>query len=262
MKMYVVDAFTDKLFNGNPAAVCPVNEWPTNQVMQNIAMENRFSETAFMIKRADAEYDLRWFTPGGEIELCGHATLASGYIIFQNDAPKSSDTITFNTQSGPLRVTKKDDLYEMEFPSYELKSVPVTDQMTAAFGVRPTEAYLGRDLLAVFENEEQIRAMQPDLEKLKSLDGLLQNVTALGKDYDCVSRSFAPKLNVPEDPVCGSGHCHIIPYWAKRLGKDELTAFQASQRSGVLYCNYQGTTTKLAGKAVIYSTGDLNSSLN
>lgn len=258
MKMSVVDAFTNELFKGNPAAVCFVDQWPTDKLMQNIAMENRFSETAFAIKKADANYDLRWFTPGGEIDLCGHATLATGYLVFQNAAPKDTDTVTFNTQSGALKVTKKGDLYEMAFPSYELKSVPVTDEMEAAFGVRPIEAYLGRDLLAVFANEDQVKKMQPNTKKLKELDGLLQNVTAPGKNYDCVSRSFAPKLNVVEDPVCGSGHCHIIPYWAKKLNKNQITAFQASNRTGILYCDYQGETTKLAGHATLYSTGNLN----
>ncbi|KRL00794.1 PhzF family phenazine biosynthesis protein [Liquorilactobacillus capillatus] len=258
MKMSVVDAFTNELFKGNPAAVCFVDQWPTDQLMQNIAMENRFSETAFAIKKADANYDLRWFTPGGEIDLCGHATLATGYLVFQNATPKDTDTVTFNTQSGALKVTKKGDLYEMAFPSYKLKSVPVTDEMEAAFGVRPIEAYLGRDLLAVFTNENQVKKMQPNLEKLKHLDGLLQNVTAPGKAYDCVSRSFAPKLNVDEDPVCGSGHCHVIPYWAKKLGKNQIAAFQASERTGTLYCDYQGEITKLAGHATLYSTGNLN----
>ncbi|MCP9313750.1 PhzF family phenazine biosynthesis protein [Liquorilactobacillus satsumensis] len=258
MKMYVVDAFTDKLFKGNPAAVCFVEKWPTDKLMQNIAMENKFSETAFAIKKTDDNYDLRWFTPGGEIDLCGHATLATGYLVFQTAAPKNSETVTFNTQSGALKVTKKGDLYEMSFPSYGLKPVPVTDEMATAFGVRPVEAYLGRDLLAVFPNEDQVKKMQPDLEKLKHLDGLLQNVTAPGKTYDCVSRSFAPKLNVDEDPVCGSGHCHIIPYWAKKLDKNKITAFQASARTGVLYCDYQGKVTKLGGHATLYSTSQLN----
>lgn len=261
MKMFVVDAFTDVLFKGNPAAVCFVTHWPADQVMQNIAKENRFSETAFAIKKTDVNYDLRWFTPGGEIDLCGHATLATGYVVFQNDAPAHINTITFNTQSGQLRVTQKNDLYEMAFPSYKLDPVPVTDQMTAAFGERPIEAYLGRDLLAVFADEDQITQMTPDQTKLAGLPGLLQNVTAPGKNYDCVSRSFGPKLGVPEDPVCGSGHCHVIPYWAQKLGKNNLVAFQASERTGILYCDYQGEMTMLAGNAVRYSTAELNLNL-
>lgn len=258
MKMYVVDAFTDELFQGNPAAVCLVQQWPSDELMKNIAMENRFSETAFAIKKDDENYDLRWFTPGGEIDLCGHATLATGYVIFNVAAPGNSNTINFKTQSGILKVTKKADLYEMVFPAYELKKITVTNEMTDAFGIRPIEAYLGRDLLAVFSNEQEIRNMQPDFQKLKKLDGLLQNVTAPGTEYDSVSRSFGPKLGVSEDPVCGSGHCHIVPYWAKKLGKNNIVAFQASERTGKLYCEYHGETVNLAGHATIYSTGQLD----
>lgn len=259
IKMFIVDAFTDELFKGNPAAVCFVDEWPREELMMAIAKENRFSETAFAIRRDDSHYDLRWFTPGGEIDLCGHATLATAFIIFQEAAPQDTSTITFQTQkSGELTVTKKGDRYEMAFPSYELKPVPVTPEMTAAFGAEPREAYLGRDLLCVFDDPQTVIKMQPDQQKLKQLDGLLQNVTARGQQYDCVSRSFAPKLAVPEDPVCGSGHCHIIPYWAQKLGKKQWVAYQASERRGVLYCTYEGKITKLAGQAVLYSTGQLN----
>ncbi|WP_408612919.1 PhzF family phenazine biosynthesis protein [Limosilactobacillus difficilis] len=149
IKMYIADAFTDKLFTGNPAAVCFVDHWPSEDLMKKIALENRFSETAFAIKKTADHYLLRWFTPGGEIDLCGHATLATAFIIFQTAAPQDSETITFTTsKSGDLQVTKKDDLYEMSFPSYQLHQIPVTDQMAVAFGARPEEAYLGRDLLA------------------------------------------------------------------------------------------------------------------
>lgn len=259
MKMFIVDAFTDQLFKGNPAAVCFVDQWPSQQLMMNIAKENRFSETAFAIKRTAIEYDLRWFTPGGEIDLCGHATLATAFVIFREAAPINTNTITFTTtKSGQLTVTKNDDRYEMVFPSYDLKPVPVTEEMVAAFGAEPREAFLGRDLLCVFDDSQTVISMQPDQDRLKKLPGLLQNVTAAGKKYDCVSRSFAPKLAVPEDPVCGSGHCHIIPYWAEKLGKEQLVAYQASERSGVLYCTYEGQQTKLAGQAVLYSAGELN----
>lgn len=258
IKMYIADAFTDELFKGNPAAVCFVNQWPSEQLMKKIALENCFSETAFAIKKADDHYLLRWFTPGGEIDLCGHATLATAFIIFQTAAPQNNDTITFTTtKSGDLQVTKKGALYEMSFPSYNLKQVPVTDEMTAAFGVRPIEAYLGRDLMCVFDKAADVEKMEPDQAKLSQLDGLLQHATARGEKYDCVSRSFAPKLEVAEDPVCGSGHCHIIPYWAKKLNKRKLVAYQASSRSGVLYCDYQDEKTLLAGKAVMYSSGQL-----
>ena len=154
-------------------------------------------------------------------------------------------------------VTKKDDLLEMEFPAYDLVPVEVTDEMEQALGSRPLEAFMGRDLLCVMDNEKTVRELTPDLERVKQIDGLLLHVTAKGSDVDCVSRSFAPKLAVPEDPVCGSGHCHIIPYWADKLGKDELVAFQASQRGGTLYCRKDGKKIFIAGKAVLYSADEL-----
>lgn len=233
MEMFVVDAFTNELFKGNPAAICFADQWPSEELMKKIAMENRFSETAFTIKESSDHYLLRWFTPGGEIDLCGHATLGTAYVIFQNDAPKDTNTITFTTtKSGDLTVTQHGNRYEMAFPSYDLKPITITKEMTVAFGTQPSEAYLGRDLLCVFKDADTVKNLRPNQELLKELPGLLQNVTALGNKYDCVSRSFAPKLAVPEDPVCGSGHCHIIPYWAKRLKKNKLVAFQASARSG------------------------------
>ncbi|MGM9891981.1 PhzF family phenazine biosynthesis protein [Limosilactobacillus sp.] len=259
IKMYIADAFTDQLFKGNPAAICFVDHWPSETTMKNIAKENRFSETAFAIRQTPAHYLLRWFTPGGEIDLCGHATLATAFVIFQTAASAKTATITFTTtMSGDLTVTKDGDLYQMNFPSYDLKQVPVTPEMTAAFGAQPRAAYLGRDLLCIFDSAATVKNMNPDQEKLAQLDGLLQHATARGRDFDCVSRSFAPKLAVAEDPVCGSGHCHIIPYWAQKLGKKHLVAYQASQRGGILYCDYRGKETTLAGKAVLYSRGQLN----
>lgn len=259
MKSYVVDAFTDQLFKGNPAAVMFLERFPEDQLMQQIALENRLSETAFAVQTGVDRYDLRWFTPGGEIDLCGHATLATGYLVFQFRQPES-DTVTFATQSGALTVTKQGDRYQLAFPSYELKSVPVTAEMTAAFGVEPLAAYMGRDLLCVLPDAETVTHLTPDMDKLAQLDGLLQHVTAPGdaaSPFDCVSRSFGPKLAVPEDPVCGSGHCHIVPYWAKRLQQDDLVALQASERTGVLYCHYAGAQTQLSGEAVLYSEADV-----
>lgn len=257
LKSYVVDAFTDEVFKGNPAAVLFLDKFPADEMMQKIAMENKLSETAFAVKETPDKYQLRWFTPGGEIDLCGHATLATGFLVFKYGAPTQA-TVTFATQSGDLKVTKRGDLYEMDFPSYELKPVPVTAAMTDAFGVAPTEAYLGRDLLCVFDSAQQVAEMTPDMDKLSHLDGLLQNVTAAGDgQYDCVSRSFAPKLAVPEDPVCGSGHCHIVPYWAKKLQKQQILAYQASARSGVLHCTYEGARTKLSGHATQYSASEV-----
>lgn len=254
MRQYVVDAFTDRVFAGNPAAVCVMDRWVPDELMQSIAMENRFSETAFTV-REDGGYRLRWFTPGGEIDLCGHATLATASVLlsrYDRDAP----AVSFDTLSGPLVVRRDGDRYEMEFPAYEIRQVPVTNEMEAAFGARPMEAWMSRDLTCVFDREADVRAMDPDQDRLAQLPGLLQHATARGADYDCVTRSFAPKLAVPEDPVCGSAHCSVIPYWTRTLG-DELTAYQASPRGGVLYCRLAGQKVYIAGKAALYSVGEL-----
>lgn len=256
MRQYVVDAFTDKVFGGNPAAVCVMDKWLTDETIMQITRENHLSETAFAVKEG-TEYKLRWFTPGGEIDLCGHATLATAYVITRFVEPETTE-VRFQTLSGLLTVVKNGELFEMDFPSYELEKVEVTEAMVEAMGVRPLEAYMGRDLLCILESEDQVRSLNPNQEKVNLLDGLLLQVTAQGKEYDCVSRLFAPKCNVQEDPVCGSGHCHIIPFWANRLGKNNLVAYQASQRGGTLYCEYQGDRVKLSGKAVLYSTADTN----
>lgn len=255
MKQYVVDAFTDEVFSGNPAAVCITKEWLSDDLMMNITRENNLSETAFAVKERD-RYKLRWFPPGGEIDLCGHATLATAFVIM-NYYDTHLEEVAFDTLSGVLTVKKKQDLYEMDFPAYELKPKEVTSAMEDAIGARPVEAYMGRDLLCIFESEDVVRGLSPDMEKLKTLDGLLLQVTAKGREYDCVSRSFAPKLNVPEDPVCGSGHCHIVPYWAKKEGKDDIIACQASRRGGILYCGIEADRVKLAGKAALYSETEL-----
>ena len=256
MRQYVVDAFTDRVFGGNPAAVCVLDQWLPDELMLNITKENNLSETAFAVKEGEG-YGLRWFTPGGEIDLCGHATLATAYVIthFYDNETKE---VQFNTLSGMLKVARKDDFFELDFPAYDLKKVNVTKEIEEAAGVKLLEAYKARDLLVMTEKEEDVRNLKPDMDKVGQLEGLLLHVTARGKEYDCVSRSFAPKLNVDEDPVCGSGHCHIVPYWSKKLGKNELIAYQASQRGGILYCRDQGDRVTLGGKAVLYSKADLN----
>jgi len=255
MKQYVVDAFTDKVFHGNQAAVCVLDAWLPEELMINITRENNFSETAFTVKEGE-KWRLRWFTPGGEIDLCGHATLATAFVLL-NFYEKEDEEIVFTTLSGDLAVTRRGGLFEMEFPAYDLKPVEVTDAMEEALGSRPVSAYMARDLLCVMDNEQTVRNLAPDLEKIKQIDGLLLHVTARGQDADCVSRSFAPKLSVSEDPVCGSGHCHIIPYWADRLDKDELVAYQASQRGGTLYCRRIGDKVFMAGAAALYSVDEL-----
>lgn len=256
MKQYIVDAFTDKVFSGNPAAVCIMENWLDDDLMHKIAMENNLSETAFAVKKEDNRYKLRWFTPGGEIDLCGHATLATAYVIM-NFIDKELTVVTFETLSGDLVVRRNKDLFEMDFPAYKLKPVEITSQMIETIGTRPVEAFMGRDLLCVLEDEEMVRNFSPDAEKIKKLEGLLLHLTAPGKEYDCVSRSFAPKLNVLEDPVCGSGHCHIAPYWVNVLKKDVIVANQASKRGGVLYCRVSGDKIFLSGKAALFSVSEI-----
>lgn len=256
MKQYVVDAFTDKVFHGNPAAVLVLDGPMDEALMQSITIENNLSETAFTYKNGD-KYNLRWFTPGGEIDLCGHATLGTAYVIFNFVEPEITE-VTFSTMSGDLTVVRKDDMYELVFPAYDLEEVEVTDAMEAAIGRRPLKAFMGRDLLAVLDDEEFVRSVEVDQAKVAELDGLLLHITAPGKDEDCVSRSYAPKLAVAEDPVCGSGHCHIVPYWAQEKGKNDIVAYQASKRGGTLYCTVEGDIIKMAGKAALYSTAEIN----
>lgn len=255
LKQYVVDAFTDKVFAGNPAAVCVMEQWLPEETMQKIAIENNLSETAFTVKEG-AGYHLRWFTPGGEVELCGHATLATAYVIMTIIEP-GRDRVEFSTLSGVLTVAREGELLVMDFPSFELRPVPVTDELCQAIGVKPLEAYIGADMVCVLESEEQVRTAVADLEQIRALDGVCFHITAKGKNYDCVTRSFAPKCNVAEDPVCGRGHCHVIPLWAKALGKNELTAYQASPRGGILYCTYNGERTVLRGKAALFSKAEI-----
>lgn len=255
LKQYVVDAFTDHVFKGNPAAVCILPKWISDSLMQDIARENNLSETAFTVKQGD-EYELRWFTPGGEIDLCGHATLGAAYVLL-NFIETERNQISFQTKSGPLMVKRTDDVYEMDLPAYPLTEVPVTDEMEQAIGFRPSEAWIARDLVCIMDDEKQVFEAVPDEEKLKKLDGLLLQLTAKGTDYDCVTRSFAPKLNVSEDPVCGSGHCHVIPLWTKKMKKNTLTAYQASKRSGILYCRMDHDRVILAGKAALYSKAEI-----
>lgn len=257
MKQFIVDAFTDEVFKGNPAAVCLPDRPVTDETMQKIATENNLSETGFIAKERD-EYLLRWFTPKDEIDLCGHATLASAFIVL-NILERDQDKVVFNTKSGKLTVTQKGDLYEMDFPAYELEKVEVTEEMEEAVGGKPSEAYMGRDLVLVMDEDFDIEGAKPDMDKIEKLDGLIVHITKKGTgDYDCISRSFAPKLLVDEDPVCGSGHCHISVYWSKILGKSDILAYQASPRTGILHTRVEGDRVFLAGEAVLYSRGQIH----
>jgi PhzF family phenazine biosynthesis protein len=251
LNQYIINAFTDIVFKGNPAAVCILDYWLSDEILLKITQENNLSETAFVVKIND-KYHLRWFTPGGEIDLCGHATLATAFVYLNYIIPNEKE-IAFETLSGVLTVTLKDDLYTMDFPAYELKKVDVTDKMKDILGVDIVEAYMGRDLLCVVNSKEKVHNIVPNFEKIKELDGLLVHVTAKGDKVDCVSRSFAPKCNILEDPVCGSGHCHIVPYWTNVLQKNEILAYQDSFRGGYLYTKLNGNRIELSGKAVLFS---------
>ena len=256
IEQYIVGVLTDKPFQGNPAAVGVMETWLSEESMMKLAMENNLSETAFIVKEEQG-YHLRWFTPGTEVELCGHATLASSFVIL-NYYEQKNNTVTFRTLSGNLTVERKGSRYEMDFPTYDLKEIPVTEDMEAAFGIRPQKAVLGLDLICVFENEEQVKNMAPDQELLMGMEGRIQNVTAAGKGVDCVSRSFCPKLSIAEDPVCGSAHCQIAAYWSGVLGKRVIDAYQASKRGGYLHCELLGKgRIAISGEAVLVAVSDI-----
>lgn len=255
MKQYIVDAFTDELFKGNPAAVCVTDNRISDELMQNIAKENNLSETAFAVKEGD-RYRLRWFTPKNEIDFCGHATLGTSFVI-ANFIEPDCKAIKYATLSGDMSVEVNSDFFVMDFPRYKLLPTEVTDEIAKAVGVRPAAAFLDRDLLLVLNSEDDVFGLKPDLSAIKELDGVCVAVTAAGTEYDCVSRVFAPKINIPEDPVTGSTHCMIAPYWAERLKKDTITAFQASERTGIIRAEICGERVKISGKAVLFGVSDI-----
>lgn len=255
MKQYIVDAFTDELFKGNPAAVCVLDDRISDELMQNIAKENNLSETAFAVKEGD-RYRLRWFTPKNEIDFCGHATLGTSFVI-ANFIEPNCNSIKYTTLSGEMSVDVKNGLFVMDFPRYKLIPTEVTDEMARAVGVKPTAAFLDRDLLLVLNSEKEVFELKPNLDALKELDGVCVAVTASGTEYDCVSRVFAPEINIPEDPVTGSTHCMIAPYWAERLKKDIITAFQASERTGIIRAEICGERVKISGKAVLFGVSNI-----
>lgn len=256
MKQYIVDAFTDRPFHGNPAAVCVLDRWLSDETMQAIAAENNLAETTFVVREGE-HYRIRWFTPMTEEELCGHATLAASFVILSFLEP-DADEVRYTSISGDLSVRRIGDLFELNFPTYPLSEIPVTDAMERAFCARPEKAFLGLDLNCVFANEDVVRNLAPDYALLKKLPGRIWNATAQGREYDCVSRSFTPETTVPEDPVCGSAHCQIADWWAKVLGKRIIHAYQASPRGGELECELlSGERIALRGKAVLFAIGEI-----
>jgi len=256
MRQYIVDAFTTELFKGNPAAVCVMDKWISDSLMQAIAKENNISETAFCVKEGEV-YHLRWFTPAAEIDFCGHATLATSFVLL-NYYETTAEEITYTTMRGTLSVKRAGDELEMNFPAYEYKEVEVTPEMEKVFGARPVKALLSRDLVCVFEDENAIRKMNPNAKELLDMGYFGYGVTAPGKENDCVSRYFAPELAILEDPVTGSVHCLIAPYWSKELEKDTINVFQASERTGTMRCLCEGDRVRIYGKAVLFSAAEIN----
>jgi PhzF family phenazine biosynthesis protein len=253
--IYQLDAFTDRLFSGNPAAVVLLEHEIPDHVMQAVAAENNLSETAFVVTGGPV-FPLRWFTPTVEIDLCGHATLAAAHVLFRHVVPESTG-VEFSTQSGILRVTREGQQLTLDFPSRPGIPAAVTGDLVDALGVRPREVLRARDLLAVLDSESQVRALRPDMARLAALDGFAVIVTAPGDSVDFVSRFFAPGAGVPEDPVTGSAHCTLSPYWAERLGRTTLVAKQVSPRGGDLTCRLAGDRVFLTGQVVEYLQGGI-----
>lgn len=253
--IYQVDAFAARLFGGNPAAVVVLDSWLPDDALQAIAAENNLAETAFVIPRADVS-PLRWFTPTIEMDLCGHATLATGHVLFSYHFPELT-TVSFSTQSGTLTVSRTGDLLSLDLPARPGTPVEVSAALTSALGAQPREAFMARDLLAVFDTEAEILALRPDFGLIAGLEAFAVIVSAPGRDVDFVSRFFAPRGGILEDPVTGSAHCTLVPYWAARLGKQKLTARQLSARRGDLVCELQGDRVAIAGRVVEYLRGEI-----
>ena len=256
MKQYIVDAFTKRVFHGNPAAVCVMEAWLPDELMQQIAIENNLSETAFVVREGE-RYHIRWFTPGAEVDLCGHATLATSFVLTRFVDPQAEELV-FTSLGGELRVRKAGELLELDFPARMPRPVPFTTQMRQLVHGLPAQAYVDRDLILVLEDEQSVRDYIPDYAAISALEGELGLfITAPSRTYDFVSRTFFPKLKINEDPVCGSAHCNLIPYWSERLHKSRLTAYQASPRGGVLYCEDRGDRVSIRGHAVLYSQAEI-----
>ncbi len=256
LPIYQIDAFSFQLFGGNPAAVCPMERWLDTALLQAIAAENNLAETAFIVPLEAGHYQLRWFTPAVEVPLCGHATLAAAYAIAHRIDP-GREHFRFQTLSGELRVTRSGDLFTLDFPVRPpMASLPRPD-FAAAFGAAPLAHFTGTFEMAVYATEAEVRALQPDMRALAAIDHFGLIVTAPGDQVDFVSRFFAPRAGIDEDPVTGSAHCMLTPYWAERLGKNRLHAQQVSQRGGELWCEAKGDRILIAGHGALYLEGTI-----
>ncbi|MBI5490522.1 MAG: PhzF family phenazine biosynthesis protein [Deltaproteobacteria bacterium] len=254
--LFQIDAFAERVFSGNPAAVCPLVSWLPDAVMQAVAAENNLSETAFFVPQDDG-YAIRWFTPRTEVDLCGHATLASAHVVLRH-LTTGRTAVRFSSQSGPLAVHLAGDLLALDFPSRPPVARPAPAGLAAAVGGAPRETLFARDAMLVYATEDEVRALRPDFARLAALDLFGVIVTAPGRDVDFVSRYFAPREGIPEDPVTGSAHCTLVPYWAQRLRRTTLRARQVSERGGDLFCEDRGDRVSIAGRAVTYLEGTID----
>ncbi len=256
-KLYQVDAFTDKLFRGNPAAICPLAVWLSDDILQKIAMENNLAETAFYV-RHDGRYEIRWFTPKVEVDLCGHATLAAAFVLF-NCESHPGDTIKFySPRSGNLNVSRHLDWLTLDFPVDVFHETPVSGEIGLCFDKQPIEAYKGKtDYMLVYEKESDVRDIRPQLEAISALNARGVIITAKGIDVDFVSRFFAPQSGIIEDPVTGSAHTTLAPYWSEKLEKTEMSAIQLSEREGYLQCKFSGNRIEISGQAKLYLAGEI-----
>lgn len=255
LPIYQVDAFTSQVFGGNPAAVVPLEAWLDDDVLQAIAAENNLSETAFFVP-GTGRFGLRWFTPTVEVDLCGHATLAAAYVLFA-ELGITADRIHFDSASGELIVERRQEQFVLDFPAYELQPGSADDDLCQGLGATPVEVYCSRDVLAVFETQDQVLSLVPDFPRLAQVDGLVIIATAPGDDCDFMSRCFAPRGGIDEDPVTGSAHCTLTPYWARRLGQSQLRARQRSARGGDLECESRGDRVRIGGQAQLYLRGSI-----
>lgn len=256
-KIYQIDAFTDRIFSGNPAAVCPLNEWLSDDLMQKIAMENNLAETAFYVKEDD-HYQIRWFTPKVEVDLCGHATLAAAYVLFNHEYYPEKVINFYSKRSGKLSVTKNNEHLALNFPVDIFQQADITDELKSGFNLIPKEIYKGKsDYLFVYETENQIQTLIPNLASIATLEARGVIATAKGENIDFVSRFFAPQCGVDEDPVTGSAHTTLTPFWSQRLHKNKLTAIQLSERKGYLNCELLGDRVEISGKAKLYLIGEI-----
>jgi PhzF family phenazine biosynthesis protein len=254
--IYQVDAFTSRVFGGNPAAVCPLESWLDDATLQSIAAENNLAETAYIVG-GDGKYEIRWMTPVAEVNLCGHATLASAWVVM-NRIDRGRERVVFGSRSGPLTVAREGDLLALDFPALPPEAVGSAPAVGEALGRAPRQVLAAaRDYLAVYETEDDVRTLRPDMARVAALDRQAVIASAAGTICDFVSRFFAPALGVPEDPVTGSSHCTLVPYWAGRLGKDRLRALQVSPRGGELFCKARGARVSIAGRAVPFMEGQI-----